>query len=301
MEKIKIIINVFRPIRWYRNFFMLLGSLAALKLDDINVFSVWGSVTVSFIALCLVASANYGINEVLDAESDSHHPKKKFRAIPSGRVEKKTIVIISLVLYMIGIGVAYSLGNIPLFLSVLLLLISGIFYNLPPFRLKDIPYIDFTFEAMNNPIRLLVGWYAVSSSVIPASFILFFFFVGIFLMSAKRFGELRFIKSPEEAGLYRKSLSFYTEKKLLLIMIGSISASMYMFGILTARHKLNLVLALPLVIVFIVWFFNLAYEEDSIVKDPERVFEKRGFLLFVIFLVAVVLFLFEYKDAIIKF
>jgi 4-hydroxybenzoate polyprenyltransferase len=248
-----------------------------------------------------VASANYGINEVFDAESDSHHPKKKFRAIPSGQVAKKTVILISFILYLVGFGVAYSVGNIPLFLSVLLLFISGILYNLPPFRLKDVPYMDFTFEALNNPIRLLIGWYAVSLNVIPISIILFFFFIGIFLMSAKRFGELRFIENPEEAELYRKSLSFYTEKKLLFIMIGSISASMYMFGILTARHNINLVFSLPLVLVFIIWFFNLAYEKDSVVKDPERIFEKKRFLFFVLFLMAVFIFLIQYKGTIINF
>ncbi|MGC9610765.1 MAG: UbiA family prenyltransferase [Minisyncoccia bacterium] len=301
MGKIKLIINVFRPIRWYRNLFMFLGSFLALRFNDINIFNVWYSVLISFIALCLVASANYGINEVFDAESDSHHPKKKFRAIPSGRIAKKTIVIISLILYLVGFGVAYSLGNTLLLLSVFLIFISGILYNLPPFRLKDIPYMDFTFEALNNPIRLFIGWYAVSLSVIPISIILFFFFIGIFLMSAKRFGELRFIENPGEAELYRKSLGFYTEKRLLFIMIGSISASMYMFGILTARHNINLAFSLPFVLIFIVWFFNLAYEKDSVVKDPERIFEKKHFLFFILFLAAVFIFLIQYNGIIINF
>ena len=43
-------------------------------------------VTASFILLCLISSAIYIINDLVDIESDRQHPKKRFRAIASGQL-----------------------------------------------------------------------------------------------------------------------------------------------------------------------------------------------------------------------
>lgn len=297
-NKLKTIIGVFRPLRWYRNIFMLLGTFLALKLNNLPLNNISSpillSLLLSFVATCLIASGNYGINEVADAKSDSYHPKKKERAIPNNKIDKLTVIAISIVLYALGFAAIFILDNKPLLFSLSLLFVSGMTYNIPPIRLKDIPYVDFTFEAINNPIRLLIGWYAVTNIIIPISLLFLFWFVGIFLMTAKRFGEIRFIENPTCAIAYRKSLAWYTEKKLLLAMIAAISAAMFMFGILVAKHQISLVLLLPFFIIFIVWFFLLAYDKDSIVKDPERIFEKPIFLLYTFSLVVSFILLLEY-------
>ena len=232
---IKDLINVFRPIRWYRNVFMVLGTILAVNILNITPSAFFTGqyiypFFVSFIGICLISSGNYGINEVLDAETDSHHPVKKNRAIPSGRVPKNIVIIISLALYLIGLGMTFLLNNLMLSVSAGLLFISGILYNIKPFRFKDRPYLDFCFEALNNPIRLLIGWYAVTTHIVPASFILGYWFLGIFLMAAKRFGEMRFIKDETTASNYRRSLHYYTEEKILFAMIGSLVAFSFMLG-----------------------------------------------------------------------
>lgn len=134
-QKLKSIIGVFRPLRCYRNVFMLLGAFLALKFNNLPLGSNLFSILLSFLATSLVASGNYGINEVADAQSDAHHPKKHERAIPSGRVSKLTVVLISIVLYALGFAVISSLDNTPLLFSLALLFISGMAYNIPPVRL----------------------------------------------------------------------------------------------------------------------------------------------------------------------
>ncbi len=42
------------------------------------------SILMSFFATCLIASANYVINEWLDAEFDQFHPTKKVRPVVGG-------------------------------------------------------------------------------------------------------------------------------------------------------------------------------------------------------------------------
>jgi len=279
---IKILLNVFRPLRWYRNAFVLLGALLALKITEIGISESFVGILCAFISICLVASGNYGINEVLDVEHDAQHPQKKLRSIPSGKISSMPVVIISIILYIAGLSIVLPLRNTMLIISVFLLLLSGILYNVKPLRLKDKPYMDFIAESFNNPIRLLVGWYSVapSNKLVPSSFILGFWFLGMFLMASKRFGEYRFFKDKDQLAEYRKSFKHYTEERIIISMIASLSAFMFMLGALCIKYSVDLVLFLPFVIVFIVWFFRLAYEKDTIVKDPERVFEKKLFVLY---------------------
>jgi 4-hydroxybenzoate polyprenyltransferase len=253
-----------------------------------------------------MTSGNYGINEILDIETDRQHPQKQHRALVTGRVKISTVLVISIILYTLSTLLVLSLDNWPLTIAMLLMLLSGITYNVKPFRTKDIPYLDFLFEALNNPIRLAVGWYAVegamehpftliSSAVgggsslvvsefyIPLGFLVSFYFIGIFLMSSKRFGEIRLFKSSkseQHPGEYRKSLKFYSEQHLLYVMMASIISFSYLFGALSYKYNIDLIILLPIFIVWVIWYFILAFEENSIVKDPERIFEKKGFLFF---------------------
>jgi decaprenyl-phosphate phosphoribosyltransferase len=296
---LKNLLDVFRPLRWYRNVSMVLGSLLALRLlgspiSDLFTPNHLQSFIISFIGICLVASGNYGINEILDSETDRHHPKKKERAIPSGRISAQLVAVISVFLYAAGIILVASLGNYMLTLSVVLLLISGILYNVKPFRFKDKPYLDFSFEALNNPIRLMVGWYAITpaNQIVPASFVLGFWFLGIFLMASKRFGEIRFIKDPEAAHRYRNSLRYYTQERVLFAMIGALVCFSFMLGALCMKYSVDLILFLPFVAIWVIWFFHLAHQENSIVKDPERVFEQKPFFFYSLATSAVFLYLF---------
>jgi decaprenyl-phosphate phosphoribosyltransferase len=291
-------IRVFRPIRWYRNSFMILGILIAVRVVNIgisDILSHWMQIFLAFVSVCLIASGNYGINEVLDKEQDNFHPQKKHRALPSGTISPTPVILVSILLYVSGIGISLLKNNYMLTISLLLLLISGLLYNIPPVRLKDKPYLDFSFEALNNPIRLMVGWYSIAEPIhwVPATFILGYWFLGIFLMASKRFGELRFIHEAETAALYRKSLKYYTEELLLISMIAALVAFAYMFGALSMKYDINLFMVLPLIIIWTIWYFRLAYKENSIVKDPERIFEEKYFLIYTVFTFFVFFWLFN--------
>lgn len=266
--------------------------ILGINFKEIFSFSFLYPIIISFISLCLIASGNYGINEIVDAETDKYHPEKKKRSIPSGKVSIKLVIALSIFFYLTGFLSILSLNNYMLTFSLFMLFISGILYNIKPFRFKDVPYLDFTFEALNNPIRLMVGWYSVAKPehLVPASFILGFWFLGIFLMAAKRFGEIRFIKDLKSAIQYRKSFKYYKEEHLLFSMIAALVSFSYMIGALSFKYSVDLLMILPFIVIWVVWFFHLAYQKNTVVKDPERIFEKKSFIIFSLF----TLFLFAY-------
>jgi 4-hydroxybenzoate polyprenyltransferase len=155
---------------------MVLGVVLAVFYEP-RVAS-WASVAplvVAVIATCLVASSNYVLNELLDGPNDRLHPEKRFRPVPSGRVRPSLAYVEWLALATVGFALALSLNKY-FFFSALWLWVMGIAYNVPPLRTKEWPYLDVLSESINNPIRLLLGWFAlvsgrlfVSATVISAS------------------------------------------------------------------------------------------------------------------------------------
>jgi 4-hydroxybenzoate polyprenyltransferase len=280
----------------------LLGGISAVILLNVTGFNIWLNLSVAFIACSLIASGNYGINEVFDTEDDRHHPQKNNRPLPAGRLKAGQVLFISAILYVIGFAVSILLKRYLVTILLFLYFTNALFYNLKPLRLKDKPYIDFISEALNNPLRFLIGWYTVAGvdKIFPASFIFALWFFGIFLMSAKRFGEFRLIKDKRELESYRKSMVYYTEEKLLFTMISALSAAYYMLGAFCMKHSVDLLIALPFIIIWTIWFFHLAYEENTIVKDPERIFEKLPFLIFSTFGIALFIYMFLTKNNIME-
>ena len=104
------------------------------------------------VSTCFIASANYVINEWLDAEFDKHHPVKKNRPSVVKSLNPKIVYLEYALFAVAGLAIAIMLSKY-FFLVSLLLLIMGFFYNVRPFRTKERAYLDVLSESVNNPIR----------------------------------------------------------------------------------------------------------------------------------------------------
>jgi 4-hydroxybenzoate polyprenyltransferase len=100
-----------------------------------------------------------------------------------------------------------------------LLLVMGLVYNVPPVRSKDLPYLDVLSESLNNPIRLGLGWFAVTTTdVPPVCMLVAYWMLGAFFMASKRFAEYRALDDRAAAAAYRTSFRHYDEQRLLISM-----------------------------------------------------------------------------------
>src|SRR5947207_2374499 len=80
-------VAIARIDHWFKNVFVLPGVVAALGMDPAaDLGSVLRRMLVGLAAICLIASSNYVINEVMDAPFDREHPTKRHRPVPSGLV-----------------------------------------------------------------------------------------------------------------------------------------------------------------------------------------------------------------------
>jgi len=282
-------ISVFRPSHWFKNIFMLLGSFTAYIFFDASINSKTALLTlIAFICTCLAASANYGINELIDSEFDRHHPVKRHRPVPSGKVSKRLILAISVLLAAGAALVGFFFLPFGAFLAILSLMVMGFFYNVRPFRTKELPYLDVISESVNNPIRFFIGWYAMQMVFLPpASFIVSFWAFGAFLMACKRLAEYRFINDSEKAAKYRKSFKYYNEEKLIVSIIGYVSMVSFSLAIICIKYSISVVLAVPIFVASFIWYFRLTLKEDSPTKEPEKLLKHKEFYIFTILTIVI--------------
>jgi 4-hydroxybenzoate polyprenyltransferase len=71
-------ISIARPDHWFKNVFMVIGVLLAYLYYP-NLFNEFdlSRFAWALAAVCLVASSNYVLNEILDAPTDRSHPHKR--------------------------------------------------------------------------------------------------------------------------------------------------------------------------------------------------------------------------------
>jgi len=285
-------IKIARPDHWFKNVFMLPGLLLAIALGADFPHNFLWTLPLGVLSLCLIASANYTINEWLDAEFDRHHSVKKNRPSVGGSIRKEYVVLQWLILSSIGLYISYAINTDFLFVNITLLCM-GVLYNVEPIRMKDRLYIDVLSEAVNNPLRFLLGWYLVDAPILPpASVLLSYWMGGAFLMAVKRFAEYRFIGNPERAGLYRKSFKLYSEEKLLLSAFFYALMSAVFLGVFLVKYKIEFLLSLPLFSVLFVWYLHIGMQSDSVSQKPEKLYKEKRFVLFVLGLGVIVMALF---------
>jgi decaprenyl-phosphate phosphoribosyltransferase len=153
--------------------------------------------------------------------------------------------------------------------------VMGCVYNIPPLRSKDVPYIDVLSEAVNNPLRMLAGWFIASTaSVAPASLLLSYWMVGCYFMAIKRYAEFREIADHGRAAAYRKSFAYYTPERLIVSIMFYGSAAMLFLGAFVMRYRLELILAFPLVALVMAIYLELSFKEDSAVQRPEGLYRE---------------------------
>ncbi len=285
-------VRIARPDHWVKNIFMLPGAALAFalmpKIADISVLRLIGAV----VSCCLVASANYTINEYLDAPFDRHHPLKRSRPGAEGRLDKRLVMAQYALLSAVGLGLG-ALINLPFLAASVWLLVMGVIYNVEPLRTKDRQYLDVLSESINNPIRFLLGWFAVTSAVIPpGSVLLAYWMGGAFLMGTKRYSEYRRIDNPEQAGLYRRSFRRYTEASLLLSSFFYALCATFLIAVFLIKYKIELLLSFPFFAVLFTWYLGISMQADSAAQAPEKLYRERAFMGFaaLTFIAVVLLF-----------
>jgi decaprenyl-phosphate phosphoribosyltransferase len=261
--------------RWPRSLAITLGSAAFLFLHRgaLDVFppaEIARRLSLAFLLTWIISTANYVVNEIVDAPFDAHHPVKRLRPLVQREIRPGPFALVGAALMAAGLAGSALLFSRAFFFSVLALLIAGFIYNVKPIRTKDIPFLDAISESANNPIRFLIGWFAFAPSDLwpPLSLLVGWWAFGNFLMTAKRLSEFRLLK--EKAADYRLSHKRYTKRELLLGMIAS--AAVTLASVVYGALELGitaLIYLTPVLALYLTLFFRKTLEERDIMEEPE--------------------------------
>ncbi len=260
-----------------KHIFIVPGIILALAFTSFEDFEFW-KVPLGFLSAVLVASANYVINEWLDREFDLYHPQKSARSAVKYQLKPTFVYIEYIAFAAAGLIGAFQVGGL-FFIASLLLLGSGIAYNVRPIRTKDAAYLDVLSESINNPIRLLLGWTMINTSTLPpASVLLAYWMGGAFLMSAKRLSEYRDMQKSETQdwlGKYRKSFKQYTAESLTVSCFLYSMLAAFFIAVFLVKYRIEYVLAFPFIALLFALYLSLSLKPNSIAQRPEKLFRSR--------------------------
>lgn len=299
--KFKHYIESLRLERWPRSLAIIPGFVAAiiLRQPEAAVFSIPELailLVAAFILTLLISTANYIINEIADAPFDAYHPAKKERPLVKKLISWKALLILWSVIVFVSILTAtVFFRNSNFSISLIALLIAGILYNVPPVRMKDIPFLDSTLESANNPVRFLIGWFVVTNFFPPSSLLISWWAFGNFLMVGKRVAEKKFL-TPEESSGYRLSLKRISGKALIYFMILSAIVFLITFSIFAFDSEMyTLLYSIPFILIYLGMFMKKSVQDRDGAEEPEKLLKNPYFALYTLFLVLVFILAYTFK------
>lgn len=285
-------LRALRLERWPRSAAIILGSTAFFFLhrDFLSSFrprEIAFLLGLSFLLTWAISTANYVLNEIVDAPYDIHHPAKRHRPLIRGEIKKAPFILLGIGITAAGFTLAIAFFSCSFVLSLLALLAAGFIYNVKPVRTKDIPFLDAISESANNPIRFLIGWYAFAPQHYfpPVSLLVTWWSFGNFLMTAKRLSEFRLLR--DKAADYRLSHKRYSQNLLLFGMVVSSAVFLTSFVVFVLSISLYRSLVIfPVLLLYLSLFFRKTLDEREVMEEPESLLRSPLIALLTLVLVA---------------
>ena len=287
IEKFREYLKLFRVSHWIKNLLIFLPLFFSGHFFQIDPLL---STTTGFFSFCMVSSAVYILNDLLDVEKDKRHPLKKKRPIAAGRISKNeaqtTFVILLLVAF-----VPLILTNIKAFASVFFYLLINIAYSA---GCKHIPILDVVLLSAGYIIRIFFGGYLSDTPVSPWLFLTVLSF-SYYLGFGKRVGELMLYanEATPDISLTRPVLKGYPVTFLKSFMYLFCGLGVVFYSLWAIEKSDMFSYSVPLVLL-ICQVYNLSLERGDD-GDPVTVVLSNKTLLCMIVIYIIMLMIFLYS------
>ncbi|MBD3401443.1 decaprenyl-phosphate phosphoribosyltransferase, partial [candidate division GN15 bacterium] len=176
------LVKLARPGHWTKNGLLFAAVVFAGEFRNLTKLE---TVALAALLFCLLASAVYTFNDLIDRHTDRKHPVKKNRPIASGAVSPMTAAVLALVLAGIGLAGAWLI-NFEFFVTAVVFLALNLAYTL---ALKGVVILDVLTIALSFVVRAYAGAAAID---VPASewMLMATLLLALFLSFGKRRHEL---------------------------------------------------------------------------------------------------------------
>jgi len=215
--------------QWTKNLLVFVPLIAAHRFYEPGL--IWKS-ALAFVAFGCCASGGYLLNDLIDLESDRHHPQKQLRPLASGQAPLgwAMAMIPALMVFGLALGAAVSPG-----LAGILLLYAGCSaaYSL---RIKRVAMLDVLFLAGLYTVRIQAG--SAATGIWPSHWLLAFSsFLFFSLALAKRYGELVIVRRIDGDGAHARGYEINDEELLAAMGIASGYLSVLVLALYMASNK----------------------------------------------------------------
>ncbi|MFZ5800636.1 MAG: decaprenyl-phosphate phosphoribosyltransferase [Candidatus Omnitrophota bacterium] len=174
-----------RPKQWIKNFFVFSPLLFSGRLLDAGKAA---GVSLACVCFCLLSSAVYLLNDILDREEDKSHPRKSQRPVAKGELSRSSAILGSFLLCVAGFAIIAFTGNFYLGLVAILYMVINILYSL---LLKHLIILDAITIAVGFVLRVYAG--AAVLHIRPSAWLqICTFLLALFLCLGKRREDLLF-------------------------------------------------------------------------------------------------------------
>jgi decaprenyl-phosphate phosphoribosyltransferase len=207
----RVLLRACRPRQWSKNLLVLAAPCAAGVIDRPLIAA---QVAGAFLALCLVSSATYLVNDVRDREQDRRHPRKRLRPVAAGDLAPQLALRVAALLALVGIACATAItpGLGVVACGYLALTAS---YSL---WLRRIVVLDILAIAAGFVLRAIAGGVA-TDIYLSRWFVIVTACCAVYLVAAKRYAELREHAGPGVA--VRATLRRYSPGILRLTLLAA--------------------------------------------------------------------------------
>ena len=253
--------------QWIKNILVFVPVLAIHRVTDLALLR---PALIAFLAFSLAASAAYVLNDLLDLQSDRHHPDKRLRPLASGALQIHHAFFMVPVLLGVAFGLAFFLAAS--FQAALLgYVVMTVAYS---FVIKRVEVLDVIVLTGFYTVRIIAGSLATH---IPPSFWLLAFSMFLFLSLAlvKRYSELSVLQRSESQNATGRGYS--AEDLPLLLNLGCASGYLSILvlalyinsanSLVYYRHPEAIWLLCPVLLFWISWVWLKAHR-GLICEDP---------------------------------
>ena len=223
-------VDLVRPSQWVKNVVVFAGPAAGLRLLSPESLT---QATLAFAAFCLIASAGYAINDVIDREADASHPIKRRRPVARGAIKPATALTIGGVLFVAAVAATTLLLNRAVTVVVTAYFVMTVAYSL---TLKRRMILDVIVIATGFVLRAWAGSLAVGV-VTSEWLVVCMFTLCLFMGFGKRRCELTMIGNVDEARQHRRTLVRYTPDLLNHLITVSAGIAVMTFLLYTLDHS----------------------------------------------------------------
>jgi 4-hydroxybenzoate polyprenyltransferase len=277
------LLRLMRPHQWVKNSFVLTGLLFGHAWHDPALVT---KAVIAFVAFCLISSTIYILNDIVDIEQDRHHPSKRKRPLPSGKLKVSTAAIFAFVLGASALTLA-SFASSTVVIILLIYAVMNVAYSL---KLKHVVILDVFIIATGFMLRILAG--TLGLGIPPSQWLLLCgLMVTLFLGFSKRRAEI--IALSEDKTAHRKVLEEYSpvllDKMIVVTAAGLImSYSLYTMNPETIRihGTAYLIYTVPFVIYGVFRYIYLLHHQSSggdpskdLVQDPHMLIVLLGWAI----------------------